>query len=529
MPKCTNCNKSKPPSHFKRRRPTKNSHKPTKHCSCCRDKYKKHRESKHSKIYKCKQFWEEWKKTHPCVDCGCDDHRLIQADHRLPTDKTHRLGHYTWWACHGGVEAMALEVKKVVSRCIRCHRIKTFDEKYYLTVNDNISDKKYTIMARERRIKIRKHVNEQKMDIGECLHCGIAVTPNTTIAFDFDHIHPKAKDYGICKLINSGYSMKVIQNEIKKCMLLCCSCHHLKTNYGLKVGYISKDETNKMQVQQEIPAEETTQEQETQNEQKVEEEMQPDEPELLHERFYSLSDQGITQPEQRSPEWFEARKGKLTGSKLSQFLFIKTHAERVELFEQVWEGRRRAPFTEEQQGWVKWGCDYEDHALKVLLDNLPTMNAFEAPMVQHSSCKWIASSPDGFYELTDAIGNVFEKGCIEIKCPGKKRKANTKPTYYYVMQMYLEMACSGHDKVIFCSWGPDACRAWKMHWDDNLWNLLCQMMQDLKNTKTDQALSWEDWTLLQYRLKSACHNACNEATPLFEGNGWDAQYTKNEN
>ena len=81
MPKCGNCHKSKPPSHFKRRRPTKNSHKLTKHCSGCRDKYKKHRESKHSKIYKCKHFWEEWKQTHPCVDCGCDDHRLIQADH----------------------------------------------------------------------------------------------------------------------------------------------------------------------------------------------------------------------------------------------------------------------------------------------------------------------------------------------------------------------------------------------------------------------------------------------------------------
>ena len=124
----------------------------------------------------------------------------------------------------------------------------------------------------------------------------------------------------------------------------------------------------------------------------------------------------------------------------------------------------------------------------------------------------------------DDIGNTYEKGCIEIKCPGKKKKANTKPTYYYVLQMYLEMACSGNDKVIFCSWGPDACRAWKMQWNAELWELLSTMMDDLKHTKSARALPFDQWSMLQYRLKSACHSSCNEATPLFEGTGWDPQY-----
>ena len=105
-----------------------------------------------------------------------------------------------------------------------------------------------------------------------------------------------------------------------------------------------------------------------------------------------------------------------------------------------------------------------------------------------------------------------------------KKKANTKPTYYYVLQMYLEMACSGKDKVIFCSWGPDACRAWKLKWNDELWELLSTMMDDLKNTKSSRALPFDQWSMLQYRLKSACHSACNEATPLFEGDGWDPQF-----
>ena len=74
----------------------------------------------------------------------------------------------------------------------------------------------------------------------------------------------------------------------------------------------------------------------------MQEQQQDQQPELLTTDF-SLKDQGITEPEQRSPEWFERRRNKLTGSKLSQFLFIKTQDERVQLFEEVFEGRKRSP------------------------------------------------------------------------------------------------------------------------------------------------------------------------------------------
>lgn len=517
MPKCTNCNKNKPTTHFKFKRIARNSNRLTKTCKECRDKTLIRQKRSTNRIQKCKVRWEEWKRSNPCVDCGESDCRLIQADHRLDCDKVKRLGYYAWWAWHGGVEAMDKEFKKVVSRCIMCHRQKTNDER---GMGRDLRSRTKTPSAQNAAIRIRrarnkKYVAQAKCDIGECYHCKKAVTPTTTFLFDFDHMDETKKRHSITRMALDGYGIKTIQKEMDKCSLLCAKCHHLKTNYGLKMGYISDENTNKMEIQQqEAPAPTPA---------------PTPEPEILHDRFFSLQDQGIKQPEQRSPEWFEARKNKLTGSKLSQFLFIKSQDERVELYEQVFEGRKRAPFTAEQQKWVQWGCEHEDHALKVMLDNIPNMLAMEAPMVQHSTCKWIASSPDGFYELNDAIGNAFEKGCIEIKCPGKKRKANTKPTYYYVLQMYLEMACSGNDKVIFCSWGPDACRAWKLHWNDELWGMLCAMMEDLKNTKTAKALSWEDWNVLQYRLKTACHNACNEATPLFEGDGWDPQYTEKVN
>ena len=241
--------------------------------------------------------------------------------------------------------------------------------------------------------------------------------------------------------------------------------------------------------------------------------------ELQHDRFFSLDDQGIVEPAQKSPEWFARRKGKLSGSKFSQLLFLNSQEDRVKYYEEVFEGRQKDPFPEHVKAYMAWGNQHEDTALAVLLNNMPNMYAMEAPMVQHSEIPWLASSPDGFYELFDAVGNTYEKGCIEIKCPAKKKKANDKPTYYYVPQMFMEMACSGNNKVIFCSWGLDKCRAWKMDWTDDVWIPLSNLIMEFKDTK--KTGTWERYKLLQFRLKSACMDLCNNASPLFDGDGWD--------
>lgn len=250
----------------------------------------------------------------------------------------------------------------------------------------------------------------------------------------------------------------------------------------------------------------------------------PDVVEMYHDRFFSLADQYITEPEQRTPEWFARRKGKLSGSKLSNFMFIKTEEDLIKMYEEIFEGRKKDPFTEEQQKWMQWGCQHEDTALKCLLDNTPNLYAMEAPMVQHSTIPWMASSPDGFYELFDNDGNVFEDGCIEIKCPAKKKKCNVKPTYYYIPQTYLEMACSGKKKVIFCSWGPDNCKAWKMDWTDEVWIPLSRLIHDFKIRKTKEALPFDKWQALQQEVIMACHNVCdNLAVPMHPTDGWGKQ------
>lgn len=300
-----------------------------------------------------------------------------------------------------------------------------------------------------------------------------------------------------CKKRKHHVDFKSLRSRNKHYTKTCIQCRMAsqKKKKQIKKGYISIPLVYKqMQQTQEAPLE------------------------MIHDRFFSLKDQGIEEPEQKSPEWFARRKGKLSGSKFSQLLFLNNQEDRVKYFEEVFEGRPKSPFPDHVKEYMKWGNKHEDTALTILLNNMKNMYAMEAPMVQHSEIKWLASSPDGFYELFDAIGNTYEKGCIEIKCPAKRKKCNDKPTYYYVPQMFMEMACSGHDKVIFCSWGLDKCRAWRMEWTDNVWVPLSNLIMEFKNTKENG--SWDKYSVLQYRLKRACMELCDNATPLFEGDGW---------
>ena len=120
MKRCANtrCHKILPLSEFESttaRRTTL-----TTMCTNCRAIKKKCQQNPTTATGKCREWWQNWKKTHPCShEGGCEypeDWRLIQADHVEPKaklkertgEKGHSLGDYPWWACkkNGGVEAM---------------------------------------------------------------------------------------------------------------------------------------------------------------------------------------------------------------------------------------------------------------------------------------------------------------------------------------------------------------------------------------------------------------------------------------
>ena len=63
---------------------------------------------------------------------------------------------------------------------------------------------------------------------GKCKIC------NSTESLEFDHIDPNSKTFTITKL--SRISNTLVEEELKKCQLLCKPCHRLKTIKEGRIG-----------------------------------------------------------------------------------------------------------------------------------------------------------------------------------------------------------------------------------------------------------------------------------------------------
>ena len=198
----------------------------TTRCETCRHINSKSRKKSTTKKGECRQFWINWKKRQACTDCGCKDYRIIEADHLR--DKVYNVSNYAWWACNGGVKAMENELAKCVPRCCCCHRIKT-KQRY---------DLRRQREGREQQIffkRRRQIINQIKLDRKKCMGCHRKVTPQTFVAFDFDHRDESQKKIAIARSVYKSKAIfeQAIQYEIPKCNLLCRNCHHIKTHYKL--------------------------------------------------------------------------------------------------------------------------------------------------------------------------------------------------------------------------------------------------------------------------------------------------------
>ena len=168
---------------------------------------------------KCRKVWQNWKNEHVCARCG--DGRHTEADHL--GDKVHACSDYPWWARHGGVEALELELAKCRPLCMFCHRLK--------------SDKERGTETRPSRIRRRKIINAEKRRVGVCQEqeCGRRCTAENLVAFDWAHNDRKTKIIAISQLVHKSkeaYFDEHWQEERKKCRLLCCMCHQNETVLG---------------------------------------------------------------------------------------------------------------------------------------------------------------------------------------------------------------------------------------------------------------------------------------------------------
>jgi len=153
--------------------------------------------------------------------------------------------------------------------------------------------------------------------------------------------------------------------------------------------------------------------------------------------------------EQRSKEWFEARRGKFTASEVYKLMGIKGL------------GKTGESYIFEKAVEVVYGVDYDDNFTSfdmqrgielepVAFDQFAENHAYDFWDVQKSSVftyeDYAGASPDGL---------VNEDAVLEIKCPkpaklfGLIKDGIDGIDSQYFIQMQMQMLCSGRNKAYF--------------------------------------------------------------------------------
>jgi putative phage-type endonuclease len=164
--------------------------------------------------------------------------------------------------------------------------------------------------------------------------------------------------------------------------------------------------------------------------------------------------------EQRSPEWFAARLGKVTASRVADVI-AKTKtgpaASRANyLSELVLERLTGEPLPSFTNAAMQWGTDKEPEARDAygFMHDAVTECAF----INHPTIAMSGASPDGL------VGDV---GLVEIKCPSSATHLDTLRgapiPAKYVAQMQWQMACTGRAWCDFASYDPRFPPAMQLH------------------------------------------------------------------
>lgn len=154
--------------------------------------------------------------------------------------------------------------------------------------------------------------------------------------------------------------------------------------------------------------------------------------------------------EQRSPEWFAARCGKVTASRLYGVMArtksgyaASRQNYMAELICQRLTGKQEEGFT---NAAMMRGTELEPVAREMYALNEFDAVISEVGLIDHPTITGFAASPDGL---------VNDDGLIEIKCPNTWTHLQTlktgAPKRQYLLQMHAQMMCTGRKWCDFVS------------------------------------------------------------------------------
>jgi putative phage-type endonuclease len=156
--------------------------------------------------------------------------------------------------------------------------------------------------------------------------------------------------------------------------------------------------------------------------------------------------------DQRTPEWFSARAGKVTASCIYKVMAKlkdgKPSADRTNYHAQLVAERLTGVTAESfSNAAMQWGTDTEPQARAMY--SLEVEPVVEVGFIDHPYIAMAGASPDGL---------VGDKGLVEIKCPNTATHIATLTgapiDRKYLLQMQWQMACTETEWCDFASFDP---------------------------------------------------------------------------
>ena len=155
--------------------------------------------------------------------------------------------------------------------------------------------------------------------------------------------------------------------------------------------------------------------------------------------------------EQRSQEWFAARKGRVTGSMVGAALGLDPNTSRDEAMRRMVRAYQGLPSEFVGNIATMWGTNHEEEAREAF-EYDQSIQVEPASFVVHPTLPWLGASPDGY---------VRDYALLEIKCPFGLRNdlppvnfKTIKQQPHYYAQMQIQMYCTDRISCYFWQWTP---------------------------------------------------------------------------
>lgn len=156
----------------------------------------------------------------------------------------------------------------------------------------------------------------------------------------------------------------------------------------------------------------------------------------------------MSNTEQRTEEWFAARKGRLTGSMVGAALGLAPYMSKDDCLRALVRDMHGMPSEFEGNIATEYGTNFEPQA-KVAYEMLTGHDVIEVGFIPFET--WSGVSPDGI---------IGDDGLVEIKCPFGLRK-DEEPTFkpladqpHYYAQVQMQLHVTARKWCDFFQWSP---------------------------------------------------------------------------